>query len=105
MDESTLGTRKIRITLILKWIAILILVLLHLVSILSIFYASAFSVKWRVVRVLTFSGTMVFFLGKNWTGSKFYYRAQWISSPTPDLAWRILGVILWSIALICFVAM
>jgi len=90
---------------LVKWTAIAILVLLHVVAVFSIFQPAGSTVNWRLVRVLLFSGTLVFFMGNDMPRTGFSCKGHWITAPSPAPAWRVLGGVLWLAAILYLVAM
>jgi len=58
------------------------------------------------VSVFGIFGAFSFFMGPYFTGSGFFVRGHYVDAPTPGCVWRLLGVVVWIIALVmCFVTM
>ena len=56
----------------------------------------------RVVRVLALAGAIVLIFARD-TKAGLSSRGAFLTTPSPELAWRVLGAVLWLIAALVFV--
>ena len=71
----------------------------------SIALCAMIEVDPSVPSVLVLFGGISYFLGPYATGSGFFVKWHRVNTATPECVWRICGIILWVIAVICIVYM
>ena len=84
----------------MRFLYTIFLVALITAAILSL--GSMLGIKSGGWSILAFLGSAFFFMGEFLTGSGFTLRLHYINRPTPEAAWKFLGIICWVITGIWF---
>ena len=66
-------------------------------------FGSMLRIKPEGWSIPVFLGSAFFFMGEFLTGSGFTFRFHYISRPTPEAAWKFLGILCWVITGIWFI--
>jgi hypothetical protein len=64
------------------------------------------SMRFGVVLKVSFFASFFYVFASNgfMTGSNFWFKGEWVDTPTPSLVWKFLAALLGIIATVCFFA-
>jgi hypothetical protein len=91
--------------LLIKRIGLFLAVLLLTIALLKVAGVEHNSTKDMLIFRLSNFGSLSFFFGPYLIGSGGWIHAHKVNAPTPEIAWRVLGVLLWLSAGGCFIGM